>query len=67
MDYQDTFSSVAKLTSMWILISLVTTHHWLLHQLDVKNIFLNGVLDEEVYWRNQQILLPRGSRGRCAG
>jgi len=49
MDYQDTFSSVAKLTSMWILISLVTTHHWLLHQLDVKNIFHNGVLDEEVY------------------
>jgi len=47
MDFQDT-SSVAKLASMRILVFLAITHHWLLHQLDVTNAFLNGVLDEEV-------------------
>jgi len=40
MVYQDTFSPIAKKTSVQILVSLVVT----LHQLDVKN-----VLDEEVY------------------
>ena len=48
IDYQDTFLLVAKLTSMQFLISLVATHHWPFHQLDVKNIFLNGVLDKDV-------------------
>ena len=32
MDFEDTFSSVAKLTSVHILVSLVVTHHWPLHQ-----------------------------------
>ena len=49
MDYQDTFSSAAKLTSVHILFFMAATHHWLLHQLDVKNAFINGVLDEEIY------------------
>jgi len=49
LDYLDTFSPVAKMTSVRLLISLATTHHWPLHQLDIKNAFLNGILDEEVY------------------
>ena len=47
--YDDTFSLVAKLTFIQILYSLAASHHWAFHQLDVKNIFLNGVLDKEVY------------------
>ncbi|KAA0035896.1 putative Cysteine-rich RLK (RECEPTOR-like protein kinase) 8 [Cucumis melo var. makuwa] len=43
IDYSDTFSPVAKLTSM------ATTHNWSLHQLDIKNAFLLGDLQEEVY------------------
>ena len=49
INYQDTFSLVAKLTFIQILYSLAASHHWPFHQLDVKNIFLNGVLDKEVY------------------
>jgi len=49
MDYHNTFSPVAKLTSMHIFISLAITYRWPLHQSDVKNAFLNGVFDEEVY------------------
>ena len=32
-----------------ILLSLVANHGWSLQQLDVKNAFLHGELDEEIY------------------
>jgi len=35
VDYQDTFSSVAKMASVRLLISLAATYHWTLHQLDI--------------------------------
>ena len=40
-DYSDTFSPVAKMTSVWLFISLAATYHWDLHQLDIKNVFLH--------------------------
>ena len=49
MDYFDTLSPVAKLTSIRLFISLATTHGWDLYQLDIKNVFLQGDLAEEVY------------------
>ena len=49
VDYSYTFSPVAKMTYVWLFISLVATHNWDLHQLDIKNAFLHGDLQEEVY------------------
>ncbi|KAJ9567028.1 hypothetical protein OSB04_002994 [Centaurea solstitialis] len=49
IDYDETFSPVAKMSSVRICIALAAIHHWSLHQLDVKNAFLNGVLEQEVY------------------
>ena len=49
VDYSDTFSPVAKLTSVCLFISLVASYDWDLHQLDIKNVFLHGDLQEEVY------------------
>ena len=49
VDYSDTFSPVAKLTSIWLFISLAASYDWDLHQLDIKNVFLYGDLQEEVY------------------
>nr|CAD1821673.1 unnamed protein product [Ananas comosus var. bracteatus] len=39
----------AKLASIRLFISLAATSHWVLHQLDIKNAFLHGDLQEEVY------------------
>ena len=49
VDYSDTFSLVAKMTSVRLFISLAATHYWDLHQLDIKNVFLHDDLQEEVY------------------
>nr|KYP36170.1 Retrovirus-related Pol polyprotein from transposon TNT 1-94 [Cajanus cajan] len=49
VDYQDTFAPVAKLNTIRILISIAANRDWPLKQFDVKNAFLNGDLEEEVY------------------
>ncbi|KAL5553897.1 hypothetical protein UlMin_041298 [Ulmus minor] len=48
IDYQETFAPIYKLNTVWVLLSLAVNQDWPLHQLDVKNAFLNGDLEEEV-------------------
>src|SRR3954467_11397913 len=48
-DFFDTYSPVARLTTIRVLLSLAASHGLLVHQMDVKTTFLNGELDEEIY------------------
>ncbi|RVW76474.1 Retrovirus-related Pol polyprotein from transposon TNT 1-94 [Vitis vinifera] len=63
VDYSDTFSPVAKLNSVRLFISIVASQQWMIHQLDIKNAFLHGDLEEESIWSNLLGLLLRGSMG----
>ncbi|XP_066360835.1 uncharacterized protein [Miscanthus floridulus] len=45
----DTYSSVARMTMIRVLLSLAASYGLLVHQMDVKTAFLNGELDEEIY------------------
>jgi hypothetical protein len=48
-DFFDTYSPIARLTIIYVLLSLAASHSLLVHQMDVKTTFLNGELKEEIY------------------
>jgi len=49
IDYEETFTPLARYTSIRIVISLAAQMGWEIHQMDVKITFLNEVIEEEVY------------------
>ncbi|KAK9157848.1 hypothetical protein Scep_004422 [Stephania cephalantha] len=49
--YEETFAPMARLTSVRSLLVVAIIKTWSLFQMDVKNAFLNGDLEEEVYMR----------------
>ena len=51
IDYNETFSHVAKMNTIRTILSLVASYRWEIHQMDDKSVFLNGDLNEDIYMK----------------
>lgn len=49
IDLDEVFSPVTRMETMRLFLALSTQKEWKIHQLDVKLVFLNGDLKEEVF------------------
>lgn len=49
IEYLETFSPVAKSSTVKVILSLAVTFGWDIRQVDVNKAFLNGELNETVY------------------
>ena len=50
IDYEETFSPLVKFSSVRALIVFAVQNDMLLHQMDVVTAFLNGKLEEEIFY-----------------
>ena len=65
VDYFDTYALVARVTSI-MLFALASIYNLCIHQMDVKTVFLNGDLNEEVYMEQPEgFVLPGNEHKVC--
>ncbi|KAJ9557165.1 hypothetical protein OSB04_011779 [Centaurea solstitialis] len=65
IDYDETFSLVAKIKSIKILLAIVAFHDYEIWQMDVKIAFLNGKLDGMCIWHNLKVLYMPSIQIKC--
>ncbi|GJT51224.1 retrotransposon protein, putative, ty1-copia subclass [Tanacetum coccineum] len=68
VDYEETFSHVAEIRAIRILIATTAFYDNEIWQMDVKTAFLNGCLDEDIYMHQEAGIkdLMRKSKGEAA-
>ena len=59
-NYYDTFSPIAKMASICLLLFMAAIKSWPLYQLDIKNAFLHGDLAEEVHMEHPPGFVAQG-------
>ena len=60
LNYFKTYSPVSRITSIRMLIAITALNNMEIHQMDVKTVFLNGELDEEVYMDQLEGFVVKG-------
>ena len=57
VDYHETFSPTAKMTSIRVLMQLAVQYNLTVDQMDVKTVYLNAPIDCELYVEQPESLL----------
>ncbi|GJU02732.1 retrotransposon protein, putative, ty1-copia subclass [Tanacetum coccineum] len=65
VDYEETFSPVADIRAIRILIAIAAYYDYEIWQMDVKTAFLNGHLSEEVYMEQPEGNMEQELRVSC--
>ena len=63
-DFFDTYSPVARLTTIRTLIAMAASYGLIIHQMDVKTAFLNGELEEEIYMDQPEGFIADGQENK---
>ncbi|KAK8705299.1 hypothetical protein V6N13_048903 [Hibiscus sabdariffa] len=61
IDYDETFSYMAMIKSIRILLAIAAFHDYEIWQMDVKTTFLNGKLEEDVYMTQPEDFVTPGN------
>eukprot|EP00253_Pinus_taeda_P029196 PITA_29196 len=62
IDFRDIFSTVAKVTSIRLLLSIAAAFDFEVEQMDVKTTFLHGDLEEEIYMKQPEGYTVKGKK-----
>ena len=66
VDYDETFSPVAKLKSVLIMLAIAAFYDYEIWQMDIKTAFLNGFLKKSCIWCNQKVFSIQKVLTKCA-
>ena len=64
LDLDKTFSPVAHFELLHLLLALATLEDWHIHQMDVKSVFLNGKLKEEIFMEQLKGFIVAGQEAQ---
>jgi hypothetical protein len=65
MDYNETFTPIAKFTSVQCILALTTLEDMEIHQMDVKIAFPNAELEKEIYMEQHQGFVQQSEHHVC--
>ena len=65
VNYFDTFSLVAKMTTVRVLLALASSKNWFINQLDINNVFLHNDLNKDIYMEILQRVKTEGPNKVC--
>jgi hypothetical protein len=63
-DFFDTYSPIARVTTIRVLLSLAASHGLLIDQIDGRTTFLNGELEEEIYMTQPDGFVVKGQEDK---
>ena len=64
IDYEETFSPVARYKSIRYLLAHAALLDWEIEAMDVKLAYLHGVLDEEIYMEQPEGFIAKGEENK---
>ena len=64
IDFEETFSPVARFESVQLLLSIAALEDWEIEALDVKTAFLFEDLDEEIYLKQPEGFIKKGMENK---
>ena len=64
IDFFDPYTLIARISTIRVLLALAPIHKMLIHQMDVKIIFLNADLKEEIYIDQPEEFIAKGQENK---